>query len=69
MLTTNKNFPPSDSTLLKRLTAAGTSGTQWRQEKEVTREKVDLLEEMKESPWFTSSCWNERLESVWVEEL
>lgn len=34
------------------------SGTQWRQEKEVTREKEALLVEIKEAPCEESSCWN-----------
>ena len=50
--------------MLKRLTAAGMSWTQWRQEKEVMQEKPERLEEMKESALLTSSCRKERLAGV-----
>ena len=41
------------------------SGTQWRQEKEVTREKLDRLAEMKESAVLESSWWKEMLAGAW----
>ena len=59
-LTTNKNFPPGFKTLLKRNTASGWLGTQCRQEKELTMEKEEELEEMKDFPSETSNCWKER---------
>ena len=45
-LTTNTNFPPCVRTLLNIATVAGMSGTQWRQENDVTAENDDLLEEI-----------------------
>ena len=48
--------------MLNILTAAGMSGTQWRQEKEVRQEKLARLEEMKDSALVTSSWVKERLE-------
>ena len=47
-------------TLLKTLTAAGMSWTQWRQEKDVIQEKLDRLEDRKVSGLVTSSWWKER---------
>ena len=54
-------LPPGFRTLLKKLMAAGWSWTHWRQQKEVTREKEERWEEVKESPWVTSSWWKEVL--------
>ena len=47
--------------MLKNLTAAGMSGTQWRQEKDVRQEKLARLEEMKNSAWVMSTWLKERL--------
>ena len=57
IVTTNKNFPPGLRTLLKSETVVGMSGTQCRQEKEVTREKEEECEDVKEPPWEVSSLW------------
>ena len=56
--------------MLKNLTAAGMSGTQWRQEKEVRQEKLARWEEMKDSARVTSSWVKERpgvVEVRWVD--
>jgi hypothetical protein len=45
-------------TLLKKWTAAGWLGTQWRQEKEVTREKDDLWLEQKAYIRSTFKFWD-----------
>ena len=42
---------------MKSETVVGMSGTQCRQEKEVTREKEEECEDVKEPPWEVSSLW------------
>ena len=43
--------------MLKSETVVGMSGTQCRQEKEVTREKEEECEDVKAPPWEVSSLW------------
>ena len=43
--------------MLKSATVVGMSGTQCRQEKDVTREKEEECEDVKEPPWEVSSLW------------